>query len=272
MDIKEITEKLEKGVKEIFTDKKYTEYLKTAGKFHQYSVNNTILIYLQFPSATYIAGYKDWQNKFRRQVRKGEKAIRIIAPIPHRRKETDLDGNETERHWNTYKTCSVFDISQTDGEELPSITSILSGKVENYQDIKKRLHAIAPVPIVQEQIEGEAYGYFSQSRQKIAIREGLPELQEIKTTIHEIAHSILHCKNGEQVCATRGEREVQAESVAYVVCCALGLDTSDYSFGYIAGWSRDKDTKTLTTHLTVIQKTAKSILEKLTGESCKNAA
>lgn len=265
--IKQITDKLEQGVKDVFTDN-FINYLQVISKFHNYSFNNTLLIAMQKPDATLVAGYKSWQTKFKRQVRKGESAIRILAPIPCKmKKEVALqDGTmeEQEIKFTRYRAVSVFDISQTDGEELPSICKTVADDVEEYETLRDKLISIAPVPVGFEDIQGGANGYFHHEDKRIAIKAGMPQGQTIKTLVHEIAHSILHDKDqGEEKEADRRTKEVQAESVAYVVNQYLGLDTSDYSFGYVAGWSSGKDVKELRASLETIRNTAHDIIDKI---------
>ena len=263
-NIDEITEQLEQGVKAVFSCEQYKAYLDFASKFYDYSVNNTILIYMQMPSASYVAGYRAWQDKFKRQVRKGETGIRILAPVPHKHieKVIDANGKEAEREirYNTYRAVSVFDISQTEGEEVPNPVKALSGTVNNYTELFERLKAVSPVPVGFEDITTGAYGYYNRVENRIALRSGMPEQQTVKTLIHEISHSMLHSEDGEEKEAGRGAKEVQAESVAYIVCNTLGLDTSDYSFGYIAGWSSDKEVKELVESMEVIKRTAAAII------------
>ena len=263
-DIKEITEQLEQGVKSVFTSDKYIEYLNFMSKFTNYSFNNTIMILMQKPDATLVAGYKAWQTKFKRQVRKGEKAITILAPCPHKKMIEDEEGNEKEIRWTTFRTTSVFDVSQTDGDELPTgCTKMLTDEVENYEELLAKLKAVSPVPVEFQNIDGGANGFFSRSEKRIAVQLGMCEAQTIKTLIHEISHAILHDENGDEKDANRLTREVQAESVAYTVCSMLGLDTSDYSFGYIAGWSSGKDVKELSASMETVRQTAKLISDKL---------
>lgn len=267
-NIEEITEKLEQGVHEVFDSEKYKAYLEFVSRFYDYSANNCILIWMQRPDASLVAGYKAWQTKFNRQVKKGEKGIKILAPIPHKFKKVDKDENgkevEKEIQYTTFRAISVFDISQTEGEEIPSFVSDLQGAVENYVEIVEKLKALSPVPVIFEAFEGSAKGYFSHVEQRIVVQPDLSEQQSLKTLIHEIAHAILHNQeDGEQKDADRHTAEVQAESVAFTVCAALGVDTSDYSFGYVAGWSCGKEVKELTASMDVIRRTAKEIIESL---------
>ena len=281
--VREITDKLEQGLKELFESERFKEYLKTMSKFYNYSFNNTLLIAMQKPDATLIAGYTAWQRNFDRHVMKGEKGIKILAPAPYKVQEErkkldpatqkpvlDKDGKpvtETvEVTRPAFKVVSVFDVSQTDGKELPDIAvDELAGSVENYAAFFDALKELSPVPIAFENITDGAKGYFSHVENRIAIQEGMSEIQTIKTAIHEIAHAKLHAVTpGEKVAPEdkkdRRTKEVEAESVAYTVCQRYGIETSDYSFGYIAGWSSDKETKELKGSLETIRKTAAEMI------------
>ena len=266
--VKEITEQLEQGVAELFTSEKFMAYLQAMSKFHNYSLNNSLLIWMQMPEATLVAGYKDWQRKFKRQVRKGETSIKILAPIPKKyRKEVVLDDGTTEEReisYMRYRAVSVFDISQTDGYDLPEICRSLDGDVDGYQGLVDKLKEISPVPVDFEDIAGTANGFYHLADKRIVVQQGMSQSQTIKTMVHEIAHSILHEKDsGTEKEADRRTREVQAEAVAYTVNQYLGLDTSDYSFGYIVGWSSGKETKELKESLVAIRNTAHDIIEKI---------
>lgn len=259
-DIKEITKKLEDGVKAVFESDKYKQYLDFMRKFHDYSVNNCILIMMQKPDASLVAGYRAWQTKFGRFVKKGEKAIQIIAPVPHKIKK-EVDGEEKEIDWTSYRAVPVFDVSQTDGEELPQgVCQTLEADVKDFDTLIKKLEAVSPLPVSYEPIQGSAKGFCSFMDGKVVVKEGMSQLQTVKTLIHEISHAMLHGKDGEEHKADKNTREVQAESVAYCVCQMLGLDTSDYSFGYVAGWSGDKNVKELNASLETIRKTANEIM------------
>lgn len=257
-NIEGITEKLEQGMKDLLNSENWKAYLKTMSRFHKYSFGNCILITMQFPEASRVAGYKTWQS-LGRQVRKGEKAISILAPCPHKRKTevTRPDGTVEEKEvvFTTYRAVPVFDISQTDGEDLPQVCNTLTGDVEGFAKLREVLAGVAPVPVEDEEIKGGANGYYSFVENRIAIRRGMSEAQTIKTTIHEIAHSLMHGKDSDRV-----EAEVEAESVAFTVCEYLGIDAGDYSFGYVAGWS-DGNMDALKKSLTAIQKTAHTIIE-----------
>lgn len=262
-NLDEITKKLENGVKAVFTSEKYMEYLRFMSSFYEYSINNSILIWSQMPEATLVAGFKAWQAKGR-TVKKGEKGIVIIAPCPHKavKKVKDENGNEVEKEvkYTTFRAAYVFDISQTEGEDVPRMCALLEGDVDQFDDLVEKLIAVAPVPVEFKAFESPANGYFDRAEQKIVVQPDRSEVHKLKTLIHEIAHSILHCEDGDQEKVDRQTAEVQAESVAYTVCAALGLDTSDYSFGYVAGWSDGKDVKELTESMDVIRKTAAEIL------------
>lgn len=265
-EIKKITEDLEKNILEIFENGDYEKYLDCMTKFHRYSVNNSLLIWAQMPNATYVTGYQKWKKEFNRQVRKGETSIKILAPI-FRKEKVEENGVEKEvQRLVSFKTVSVFDISQTDGDDLPTapckIVDELEGTITGYEDLFGKLEKVSPVPIGFEDIKGGAHGYFNPSSKRIAIKTGMSELQTIKTTIHEIAHAILHNReDGEEKEADRHTKEVQAESVAYTVCKYMGLETSDYSFGYITGWSKGKEAKELIQSMEAIRKTANTIIE-----------
>ena len=282
--VREITDKLEQGIKELFESERFKEYLRTMSKFYNYSFNNTLLIAMQKPEATYVAGYTSWQRNFDRQVMKGEKGIKILAPAPYKAQVEcekldpktqkpilDADGKpvtETvEVTRPAFKVVSVFDVSQTDGKELPDIiVDELKGTVENYEAFFDALKQESPVPISFEDIPGGAKGFFSPVESRIAIQEGMSEIQTVKTAIHEIAHAKLHAFKPDEKAAPedkkdRHTKEVEAESVAYTVCQRYGIETSDYSFGYIAGWSSGKETKELKNSLDTIRKTAAEMIE-----------
>ena len=267
-NLEEITKQLEQGVKEVYTSERYAEYLAFVGRFYNYSVGNTILIWMQMPTASLVAGYKAWQTKFKRQVKKGEKGIRILAPCPRKfvKLVKDEDGNETEKEiqYTAFRATTVFDISQTEGDEIPAFITDLEGNVERFAEIVGKLEGLAPCPVSFESFEGSAKGYYDHAENKIVVQDGLSETQSVKTLVHEIAHAILHNdQDGEQKDADRHMKEVQAESVAFTVCSAMGIDTSEYSFGYVASWSEGREVKELQASMEVIRKTAQLILEGL---------
>lgn len=279
-EIKEITEKLEKGVKELFESERYKEFLNTMSKFHGYSLNNNMLITMQKPEATLVAGYNAWVKEHERHVKKGEKGIRIIAPVPYKKREertkVDPDTNAPVLDANNkpikevvevkhmgYKLVSVFDVSQTEGKEIPSLgVNELLGNVEDYDNFFDALKRSCPVPISFEQIEGMSKGYYHLVDKRIAIKEGMSEAQNVKTLIHEMAHQKLHDRDVSEESANleKSVKEVEAESIAYVICQHYGIDTADYSFGYLAGWSRDKDTPELQSSLDRIRKAADEMI------------
>ena len=280
--VKEITDKLEEGLKELFESEKYKSYLSTMSKFHNYSFNNTLLIAMQKPEATLVAGYQAWQKNFNRHVNKGEKGIRILAPAPYKIKEErdkldpvtgevmlDKDGmpqtEEVEIKIPAFRAVSVFDVSQTDGEPIPELEAKeLLSTVEGYEDFIKAVTFVAPVPISFEDIPGDSKGFFSPTEKRIAVQEGMSESQTLKTMVHEIAHSMLHDKEvNKDILAPakdRNTKEVEAESIAYTVCQHFGIDTSEYSFGYIAGWSTGRDMKELKSSLDTIRRTASELI------------
>ena len=284
--MKEITDRLETGIQELFESERYKAYLTTMSKFHSYSFNNTLLIAMQ--GGQLVAGYNKWRDDFHRNVKKGEKAIKILAPAPFKAKKEvqklDAQGRPVmgkdgkpvtevqEIQVPAFKIVSVFDVSQTEGEPLPSIgVEELNGSVERYGEFFKALEQTSPVPIGFEDIPGGSHGYYHLTEKRIAIQEGMSELQTLKTAIHEIAHSKLHAIDPEAPAIEQGDRpdsrtrEVQAESVAYAVCQHYGLDTSDYSFGYVAGWSSGKDLKELKASLETIRATAHELITTIDG-------
>ena len=258
---REVLKMLQDGVQSLFTSGRYEEYLKFLSRFHSYSAGNCLLIWMQHPEASLVASFTDWKKQ-NRWVKKGEKAIRIIAP--HTYTEKDKDGNDVTRIG--FHSARCFDVSQTDtatGKDIPDIARIVDAPVVGFDNLTAVLTAISPVPIEYGKTKGSANGYFSPSDCRIVIKSGLPEAQTIKTIIHEIAHAWLHGKDGEAKDADRRTREVQAESIAYVVSSYLGIDTSDYSFGYVAGWSSDKKLPELKASLELIRSTADAMIVQL---------
>ena len=284
--MKEITDRLETGIQELFESERYKAYLTSMAKFHSYSFNNTLLIAMQ--GGQLVAGYNKWRDDFHRNVKRGEKGIKILAPAPYKAKKEvpkldeqgkpvmDKDGKPLTEVQETqvpaFKIVSVFDVSQTEGEPLPSIgVDELAGNVEQYEDFFKALEQTSPVPMAFEDIPGGSHGYYHLTEKRIAIQENMSELQTLKTAIHEIAHAKLHAIDPEAPVTEQADRpdsrtrEVQAESVAYAVCQHYGLDTSDYSFGYVAGWSSDKDLKELRASLETIRATAHELITAIDG-------
>ena len=283
--VKEITARLEQGVQAIFDSDRYKEFLTAMSKFHDYSLNNTILIAMQ--GGNLVMGFRQWEKEFDRHVKKGEKGIKIFAPAPYKVKKLvdkidpetrkpmlDREGKvvkeEKEITVPAFKVITVFDISQTEGKEFPDLSvKPLLADVEQYEDFFAALEKASPVPIAFEQITNGANGYFSLTDKRIAIKEGVSELQAVKTAIHEIAHAKLHDidlnapKDEQQPHVDRRTREVEAESVAYTVCQHYGLDTSDYSFGYVAGWSSGRELSELKSSLETIRSAAAEIINSI---------
>ena len=284
-DMDSIMQSLESGVEELFTSNRYQEFLKTMAKFHNYSFNNTMLIAMQRPDATLVTSYKNWQS-MGRQVMKGEKGITIIAPAPYKKmKEKEvLDENQrpimgtdgkpkTEQVEVTvphFKAVTVFDIAQTSGEPIQTLApELLTAAVQDFDSFMQAIQKISPVPIRFDEIDGNANGYYHNADKEIVIKKGLSESQTLKTAIHETAHAKLHDREIMESLGLEKDRltkEVEAESVAYCVCSSFGLDTSDYSFPYIAGWSSSREMKEMKTSMDVIRKTAGEMIDQLTEE------
>ena len=282
--MKEITDRLEAGIQALFESEQYKAYLTAMSKFHNYSFNNTLLIAMQKPDASLVAGFGKWRDDFERHVKRGEKGIKILAPSPYKVKKQmekidpatqkpviGADGKpvteEREIEIPAFRVVTVFDVSQTEGKEIPDIAvSELTGSVEQYQDFFTALEKASPVPIAFENIEGGAHGYYHLEEKRIAVAEGMSELQTLKTAIHEIAHAKLHAIDKDAPAIEQADRpdrrtrEVQAESVAYAVCQHYGLDTSDYSFGYVAGWSSGQELSELKASLETIRKAANELI------------
>lgn len=284
--VAEIMGKLEDGIKEIFESDKYKEYLNTMSKFTNYSINNVLLINQQKPDATLVAGFNSWAHNFDRHVKKGEKGIKIIAPAPYTiKKEQQIidlktgspvfnaDGSpkttEVEVKIPAFKVTTVFDISQTYGKELPTIgVNELTGEVDRAKDFIDCLKKTTSVPINFGETTGDSKGFYSPTENSITIKEGMSDVQTIKTMIHEIAHSKLHnpeTMKEEGVQKSKGVIEQEAESVAYVVCQHFGIDTSDYSFAYIAGWAEGKETSELRESMQTIRDTAAEMINRVEG-------
>lgn len=284
--LREITDSIEQGIKDLFESDKYRQYLRTMSRFHRYSVNNTLLIAMQRPDATHIAGFSNWRNQFGRHVRKGEKGIQIIAPTPYKKKIEevkidpatkapllDKDGNaimeEIEIKIPRFRVVSVFDVSQTDGRPLPEIVSDLAGDVQHHDTFMEALYRSSPVPISIEPITPTTDGYFSLTDQSITIRAGMSEVQTVCASVHEIAHAKLHnyavanTQSGESEEIPKKDqrtKEVEAESIAYAVCQYYGIETAENSFGYIAGWSKGKELSELRASLETINQTASELI------------
>lgn len=282
--IKELTDKLEAGIKEVFTSGRYREYLSAMNKFHSYSYNNSLLILMQKPEASYVAGFKTWET-LGRHVKKGEKGITILALCPYKavkyvdviepdtgQVKRDEQGNVMKERKEisraSFKAISIFDISQTEGKPLPELVKELQGEIPDYKILMDSIRDVAPVPIRFDVWNETKKGYYDLENQEVVIKSGMSDLQTIKTAIHETTHSILH-KDKEHTKDSR-TMEVEAESVAFVVCQHFGLDTSDYSFGYLASWSSDKDLPELKSSLQTIQKTAHEVIGQLDKAISKN--
>ena len=280
--MQELTKKLEDGIRELQSSDKYKHYLNVMGRFHHYSVNNCLLIAMQRPDAVQVAGYAAWEKNFQRHVKRGEKGIRIIAPAPYtvpkervkcdpvtKKPILDKHGNaETEIVdvlVENYKAATVFDVSQTEGKELPEITYELNSNVGNYEELISAIRKISPVPIEFLDMPSSACkGYYNQFDKNIVVRLGMGESQTIKTMLHELSHAMLHDKDigsQKEQPLDRRTKEVEAESVAYVVCQHYGIDTSDYSFGYVSGWCANSELSELKESLNIIQKTAANIID-----------
>ena len=288
--LKEITDSIEQGIKDLFQSDQYAQYLRTMSRFHHYSVNNTVLIYMQKPDATLVAGFNKWRGQFGRNVMRGEKGIKIIAPTPFKKKieeekldpETktpvlDADGKvvmeEKEIRIPRYKVVSVFDVSQTEGKPLPQLAKNLTGDVKQYEIFLEALRRSSPVPLAFEAMNPNTDGYFSQKDQRIAIRKGMSEVQTVSAAVHEITHAKLHNYEQSRLAAARGDEtaeppkpknrhteEVEAESVSYAVCQYYGIQTGENSFGYIASWSRNKELPELKASLETINRTASGLI------------
>lgn len=300
--MREIVDSIETGIKELFESDKYRQYLSTMSRFHRYSVNNTMLIYMQRPDATHVAGFNKWRDQFGRNVMKGEKGIKIIAPTPYKKKieevkldpdtkapMLDADGKvvmeEKEVKIPMYKVVSVFDVSQTEGKPLPQLASDLNGNVQQYEVFMEALRRSSPVPMEIKPIERDTDGYFNSTNQSITIRDGMSEVQTVCAAVHEIAHAKLHNYEKERGTAAAGDEtaekvkpkdrhteEVEAESISYAVCQYYGIETAENSFGYIATWSQGKELKELRASLETISKTASGLISDIDrhfAEICK---
>ena len=272
--VKELTAQLEEGLNALKDSDEYKKFLTCMSKFHSYSYNNTLLIMMQMPQATYVAGFNSWKNNFHRNVKKGEKGIKILAPAPYKKmvemKKTDQNGKtfiqEEEVTIPCFKPVTVFDVSQTEGEPIPElINGELKSDVIDYDRLFKALKGVTDIPIEITDITGEAKGYFDPKDSRIVIQENMSQSQTIKTMIHEIAHSILHdhTKQENTEKKDRNTKEVEAESVAFTVCKHFGISTDDYSFGYILGWSKDASLKEFKSSLETIQRCSSRIIGRI---------
>ena len=272
--VQKLTDQLETGITELFNSERYAAYLSTMAKFHRYSFGNILLILLQCPGASQVAGYGDWKKNFGRQVKRGERGITILAPCPYRRKEeveeAASDGSPaTSVQWVQrmgFRTVTVFDVSQTEGKPLPELVKKLTGDVAQYESMIAALRSISPYPISIESFPGGAYGCCNFVERRILVQPDMSQTQTIKTMIHEVSHAKLHAPTEKTdgklpQSKQRFVREMEAESVAYVVCRHFGIDTSDYSFGYVAGWSRGRELSQLRESLDLIRNTAAELID-----------
>lgn len=280
--LKEVTDKLEKGIGELFQSGRYAEYLAVMAKFHNYSYGNILLIMTQCPSASQVAGYNDWKRKFGRQVKRFAKGIKILAPCPYKQRiekpkldkstqkpiigadgQPEMLVHEVKKTY--YKVVTVFDVQQTTGKPLPELASELNGEVAGFEKLLAKLIGISPMPVEFSELSGSVKGYCSYLEQRIVVKDGMSQTQTLKTLVHEICHA--KCHNPEALAEadnkSRQTREVEAESVAYVVCQNLGIDTADYSFGYIAGWSANKELPELKASLAFIRSQAAEIIDSI---------
>ena len=270
--LKALTDQLEQGVSDIFQSGQYAAYLTAMSKFHHYSFGNTMLIFMQCPNATHVAGYHDWRRNFGRQVKRGERGITILAPCPYRRKEeveeAASDGSPaTSVQWVQrmgFRTVTVFDVSQTEGKPLPELAKKLTGDAAQYESMVAALRSISPYPISMESFPGGAYGCCNFVERRSLVQPDMSQIQTIKTMIHEVSHAKLHAPEKTEELPQHKQRfvrEMEAESVAYVVCRHFGIDTSDYSFGYVAGWSRGRELSQLRESLDLIRNTAAELID-----------
>ncbi len=281
-EMEQMTAKLEQGVKDIFSSDNFKKYLDFCAKLPRYSINNQILIMMQKPEATMCQSYSGWKE-MNRFVRKGEKGIRIFAPAPYKmqkeQEKTDTSGRvildkdgepvkeKVEITVNAFKPVSTFDVSQTEGDPVPTVgVNELTAAVEGYESLLKALKEVIPVPVSFEQIESGAKGYYHLEDKRIVVQEGMSESQTVKTLVHEASHQALHSKEARETAGekkTQNQQETEAESIAYVVCQHYGIDTSEYSFPYVATWSADKDVPELKASLETIRRTASHMITKI---------
>ena len=273
--VQEITDQMETGITELFNSEQYAAYLSTMSKFHRYSFGNILLILLQCPGASQVAGYGDWKKNFGRQVKRGERGITILAPCPYRRREeveeTAPDGSTATTIQLVqrvgFRTVTVFDVSQTEGKPLSELVHKLTGDVADYERMTEAICALSPYPINIEAFPGAAYGCCNFVEQRILVQPDMSQVQTIKTMIHEVSHAKLHApiEDGDGETPPQRKRrfvrEMEAESVAYVVCQHFGIDTADYSFGYVAGWSHGKNLSQLKASLELIRNTAAELID-----------
>ena len=265
MQTSDLLHKLQEGVKAVFTSDRWREYLALSAKFHRYSYSNAMLILLQRPSATRVAGFTAWRDTFGRTVNRGEKGIAILAPVPYKVEHEKADGEKTTFTKLSFRTVFVFDVSQTSGKELPRLIDELQADVTGYEDLLGLLKDASPFPVEIREIEGGARGFCNFAEQKICLKAGMSEAQTIKTLIHEMAHAQLHDPRrrdgADKIARDRHTEEVEAESIAFVVSNYLGVDSSEYTFGYVAGWSTGKESPELTRSLASIHQHSQRMIE-----------
>ncbi len=284
-DTHKIIKQLEEGVTKLYESERYKEYLRTMSKFYNYSAPNCVLILNQCPEASYVAGYKTWQTNFERKVKHGEKGIQILAPVKKQKeilvpRVDKSTGNPVLNKYGkqiqdketitttSFRVTHVYDISQTEGKELPTIAKELTKEVADFSSVVDALRDASPVPIEFKALK-KANGYYSDRDKYIAVKETLPQEQQIKTIIHEMAHATMHNSDNRERVPDSRTREVQAESVAYIVCQHFSIDSSEYSFGYVSAWSSDKDMKELKSSLTQIQKTSNYLISNIEMQLAK---
>ncbi|MBO5555119.1 MAG: ImmA/IrrE family metallo-endopeptidase [Solobacterium sp.] len=263
MNYSELFQTIENGIRNVYDSSRYQRYLETMSHFHSYSLNNCLLIFEQKPEATLVAGYQTWRKEFGRHVKFGEKGIRILAPVRSAKKEESQD--ETDRPEELrFKSIAVFDISQTEGNPLPTyMTDTLYGTVKDYDAFLEQLKLISPVPVIFSDDTKGSHGFFRANAGMIAVRSGMPELQTVKTLVHEIAHACLHNKASGGNTLPKVQKEIEAESVAYILCKHFGLDTGEYSFGYLAGYSSSRELPELRASMERIRMTSDSLIKQV---------
>ena len=268
MTFNDVFQTIEEGIRDVYRSDQYQNYLQTMARFTNYSLNNCILIFQQKPDATLVAGYQAWKRKFGRNVKKGERGIRILAPVRSRIKAEE---SEEDVPVLRFRTVSVFDLSQTEGDPLPSfMNERLEGTVDDYEDFLEQLELLSPVPVSFEPLD-TVHGYFSSLEQRIVLNTGMTQLQTVKTLIHEIAHSCLHGEADKGTELSRARKEIEAESVAYIICRHYGLDTGEYSFRYLAGYSSSDELPELRASMERIHLASSRLIRSLDALRCPEA-
>ena len=262
VEVQKAFQQIEVGVKGVFASENYKNYLKTMAKFHKYSINNSLLIMLQCPDASIVTGANKWKTEFNRMIKKGSKAIKILIPHPYKR-EIEVDGEIVDKEICYFTLGNVFDISQTEGDDFPHLCKELKGDSDEVKQLISVLSKVSKYPIFYWNLKEDRKGFFSATDSKIVVKKNMSDLQKFKTLAHEIAHSRLHVERTDK---GRQQCEIEAESIAFVVANHFGIDTSEYSFPYIANWSKNKDSKELKAILTNIQKEAKAIITEMESQ------